>query len=373
MKDRILKYSKLPESEIGKIDEEHIEEVDSLIAKFEREVDSVEELFTESPRIGVSLSNFCDKGCSHCIADSNLKGGMMDFEDFSKVPERFFKIFSNADYGRTGDPMLYKSSGKDLADVISFLADYDLKNHTIASGIFLHQEMDELVEKIRRVKDRSNLGMESLLTFHLYYPSLDHGTLAKTFNKSIRKMARFSDKIILAVIGDTYFTETSLSSALDVFSENLSAIFEGLGPLERKAENNYLLRNNGRNTEIEIRTNPAIYPYGRFEKYLKGKGVYEDYLEKFPFFSKPIVCPDTGRLPGILIEYDGDVNVCGSFEAVATRETVIGNLFGKTYEEMEKLLLDFYRKEKDWVIENFDDILLGKKSTCKLCNRCYGL
>jgi hypothetical protein len=373
MRDKILKYSKLPESEISKVSKDHIKEVDSLIAKFEREVNSLEELFDERPRISISLSNFCDKGCSHCIADSNLNGGMMSFEDFSKVPERFFRIFSYADYGRTGDPMLYESCGKDLADVISFLANYELRNHTIASGIFVYKEMNELIEKIKRVKDQSDLSIESLLTFHLYYPSLDHETLAKAFNKSIRKMARFSDRIILAVIGDTYFTETSLSSALNVFSENLGAIFEGLDLVERKAENTYLLRSNGRDTEIEIRTNPAIYPYGRFEKYLKGKGVYEDYLDNFPFFSKPLICPDTGRLPGIIIEYDGGINVCGSFEAVATKETVVGNLFGKTYDELEKLLLDFYRKEKDWVIENFDDILLGKKSTCKLCNRCYEL
>jgi len=106
---------------------------------------------------------------------------------------------------------------------------------------------------------------------------------------------------------------------------------------------------------------------------LKRRGVYEDYSSAFIFGKKPIVCPDTGRLPGILIEYDGGINVCGSFEAVATRETVIGNLFGKKYDELEELLLGFYGKERDWVMRNVDNLLLSKKSSCKICNKCYEL
>jgi hypothetical protein len=40
--------------------------------------------------------------------------------------------------------------------------------------------------------------------------------------------------------------------------------------------------------KVEIRSNPAIYPYGRFEKYLKQKGVYDDYVKNFSFGEKYI-------------------------------------------------------------------------------------
>lgn len=370
MLENISKYSKLSKSEIEKISKDHLEEMDFVIGEFQREVESLEDLFVENPKIGISLSNVCDKGCSHCIADSTLNGGVMDFESLNKSPEKFLSIFSQADYGRTGDPMLYQSGNKDLADVISFLVNYGIKKHTIASGLFVHKEMNELIEKIRKIRNHNGLNIETLLTFHLYYPSFDND-LAKVFGKSVRKLAKISDKITLAVIGDTYFPETSLVKALDAFSDRFDTIFDGFDSCQKIGDNCYSVNGKDGGVKVDIVTNPAIHPYGRFEKYLKQKGVYRDYVDNFRFGNKPVLCPDAGRWPGMIVEYDGDINMCGAFEAVVSKETVVGNLFGKTYEELEKLLLDFYGKEKNWFIKNLDDLLLGKKSSCKVCNKCY--
>ena len=75
----------------------------------------------------------------------------------------------------------------------------------------------------------------------------------------------------------------------------------------------------------------------------------------------------------MIVEPNGDINMCGSFEAIAyPNVSVVSNIL-KPYENVEKELLRFYDKEKKWFINNFPDIALRKKTVCKIRNNCYGI
>jgi len=65
------------------------------------------------------------------------------------------------------------------------------------------------------------------------------------------------------------------------------------------------------------------------------------------------------------------LNLCASFEAVNCRDAIITNIFEKSFGEVEKDLLELYRIEKKWFIDNITEIREGRISTCKLKNNCY--
>lgn len=116
----------------------------------------------------------------------------------------------------------------------------------------------------------------------------------------------------------------------------------------------------------------AVYPFGRFEKKLKKDGLYNEYINKFSkIHPEPHICPDILEWPGMAVECNGDINMCGAFEAIANPNvTVVSNIL-KPFEEVESDLLNLHEKEKDWFLDNLPDIAFGEKSTCKIRNNCY--
>ena len=344
--------------------------IETVMRKFKRSPQKLREIFIDRPRLIFSLSNFCDKHCVHCIACSDIHGKMCDFEKLSKIPEEFFRIFEYVDFGRTGDPLLYKWRKKDLADVISLLfLKGGIRHFTIAAGLILSDKSYDVIKRIKKVKEHYGLSLESMLTFHLYYPfPISH--VCKAFQRSLRYLSEISEEITIAIIGDHFFTETSFLTALKTFRQNLETIFGCFQGGEKLEDDTFLLRINGKETKIEIKLNDVIYPLGRFKEYLQRKGRYEEYIKTFKV-RRHLVCPDIGRWPGIVLETNGDLNLCGHFEAINNDATRVTNIFTHSYEEIEEKLLDIYQLERRWFFAHLELLRQAKVSACKLENRCY--
>ena len=113
-----------------------------------------------------------------------------------------------------------------------------------------------------------------------------------------------------------------------------------------------------------------VYPLGRFRQYLKQLGVLQQYEEQFEQAMSDYVCPDLIKWPGIIIEPDGSLNLCASFEAITCAGAIATNIFTKPYAQVQEELMRFHYKEVRWFIDNLPDIIAGKVSTCKLKNKC---
>lgn len=104
---------------------------------------------------------------------------------------------------------------------------------------------------------------------------------------------------------------------------------------------------------------------------MSDKGILEQYETQFEQSMSDYVCPDLIKWPGIIIEPDGSLNLCASFEAVTSNGAIVGNIFSKSYEEVKHELIQFHRKEMGWFTKNISGIMAGNVSTCKLKNCCY--
>lgn len=339
------------------------------IEKSQKEVKDIRDVFSENPTLIITQSNMCDKGCTHCIANSTTNGEMMDYDKITSIDEDFYKIFKGVIFGRRGDPMLYNSREKDLADLIDFFTDYGIKQYSIAAGPFLNTP-HKITEKLSKLRRERRLDISSMLTFHLYYPFED---LVKVFKKSIDECLQFSYHLKITILGDNFFEETSLEKATKVFAENLDYLLDGIRIIEREDTGGFGIGHKNGYAALHIRFAQNVYPLGRFEQLLNQKGVLEEYTKSFySKIRKPVVCPDLLELSGLIIEPNGDINLCGAFEAVQSRATVIGNIFDEGYPAIEQKLIQFHEKEREWFLKNLERISSGEVHACKLENNMYG-
>ena len=133
----------------------------------------------------------------------------------------------------------------------------------------------------------------------------------------------------------------------------------------------YHAQNGTHETEIKIpQIDTRVYPLGRFRQYLAQLGMLQRYEEEFEKSMGDYVCPDLVKWPGVIIEPDGSLNLCASFEAITCAGAVVTNIFTKPPAQVQEELMRFHKKEVGWFINNLPDIIAGKVSTCKLKNKC---
>lgn len=340
----------------------------------EPDPENLKDIFSENPRLVFSLNNYCNKGCMHCVPEATAEeSDGIKYEDIIGLDPRYFNIFKKVDFGRKGDPMLWKSESHDISDLIEYFFSNDVEEATIATGVFKDRERwyERVTKNLEIVHSNHNSILETMITYHHYFPDMKADEIASVFNKTLQKCSKFSDKIVISIIGDRVYDDSSITSVQNSFLDNFDRIFNGFGL--RTSKNKIIAKREGKNTEILIPLpSDAIHPLGRFEKKLKKDNKYDKYLEMYnKMFSEPSNCPDGLNWPGIVIEPNGDINMCGAFEAIANPEvTVVSNIF-KPFEKVEEDLLDFYEIEKRYFKNNFPDIAFGRKSTCKIKNVCY--
>jgi len=330
------------------------------------------DLFAKNPRLIISPNNQCRGSCLHCVADSTPLGLTMPYEDFAGINPEFFRIFSAADFGRRGNPLLYHSNSKDLVDLMILLNENGINKFTLA--LALQNSPIPVIGKMEEFAKSKNVNIETMVTYHHYYSNLDKLKLAKDFNSTLINYLRFSKKIIISLLGDKYSQQepTKAEEVQKAFLDNWKTIFADIKLTSGDKDYPYHAQHMGIETEIKIPPlDSRVYPLGRFRQYLAQRKILEQYEERFEQGMSDYVCPDLIKWPGIIIEPDGSLNLCASFEAVACRGAIVSNIFTKSYSEVQEELVNFHKKEMHWFIDNLSDIIAGKVSTCKLKNKCY--
>ena len=337
-----------------------------------KDVKELSDLFTENPRLIITPNNKCAGSCLHCVADSTPSGTTMDYDDFAGIDSSFLDIFSVADFGRRGNPLLYHSAGHDLVDLMKLLYERGIEEFTLALALQNHS-----VPVLRRLKEfatERKTDIETMVTYHHYHPNLDRTKLAQDLNSTLINYLEFSKKIIISLLGDQYSQQepTMAEDVQKTFHDNWEIIFANISMTQTDDENTYHAQHGTNEAEIQIPPlDTRVYPLGRFRQYLKQLGVLQQYEEQFEQAMSDYVCPDLIKWPGIIIEPDGSLNLCASFEAIACRGAIVTNIFTKPYDQVRKELMQFHQRELNWFIDNLPDIIAGKVSTCKLKNNCY--
>ena len=297
----------------------------------------------------------------------------MSYDNFTKIDPEFIQIFNSADFGRRGNPLNYHSDGHDIVDLMSYLNKNTIKKFTIAAAI--PKISNNIIKRLEDFVSKKSPEIQTMLTYHHYFNNLDISKLSKDFNDSIKNHMRFSKKITLSLLGDKYQPGQDLSKAEEVvktFDQQFSTIFEGITLTKKENNKIYLAEYNGLKSEIFIPSvDTRVYPLGRFKNYLSEKGIFDEYTKNLEKSFSDYACPDLIKWPGIIIEPDGSLNLCGSFEAINCNKAVISNIFTKSFSEVKKELMSFHKGEMKWFIQNLDEIIAGKISTCKIKNNCY--
>jgi len=334
-------------------------------------VSQLSDLFCENPRLVITPNDDCDNGCLHCVADSTAKGTTIPYDAFKSIDPEFFKIFKTADFGRRGNPVLYRSQGSDLADMMGFLQSMGIQKFSIAAAI--RNSYPEIIPRLKKVVEEKGIGLDTMLTYHHYFPALDQVKLAKDMNAAIKDYILFSDKIIISLLGDNYSQKdpTMKQEVEETFNRNHGLIFEGI-ELAAAGENAYAARFKDHHAKISIpATDTRVYPFGRFREYLRYRSMLNEYTEKFEASLSDYVCPDMIRWPGIIIEPDGGLNMCASFEAINCRKAVVSNILDWPFDKVKSDLIRCHELEKEWFDKNIDSIMDGSAMSCKMKKGCY--
>lgn len=335
-------------------------------------VKELSDLFSENPRLIITPSDKCTGSCLHCVADSTPSGTTMIYDDFAGIDKSFLEIFSFADFGRRGNPLLYDSGGHDLVDLMKPLNERGISRFTLA--LALQNNPVQVLRRLEEFSQEADIEIETMVTYHHYHPNLDRTKLAKDLNLTLINYLGFSKKIIISLLGDQYSQQkpTKAEEVQRTFQDNWEIIFADIGMTPTEDENSYHAQYGTNEVEIKIpRLDTRVYPLGRYRQYLSQSGILQQYETQFEQAMSDYVCPDLVKWPGIIIEPDGSLNLCASFEAVACGGAIVTNIFTKPYNQVQDELIQFHQKELNWFIDNLSDIIAGKVSTCKLKNNCY--
>ena len=336
------------------------------------EVKELSDIFTKNPRLLISPNNRCAGSCLHCVADSTPSGITMSYDNFLGIDPQFLEIFSVADFGRRGNPLLYHSSGHDLVDLMKLLNEQEINEFTLALALQNHSI--PILKRLEEFATSRDADIETMVTYHHYHPDLNRTKLAKDVNSTLLNYLGFSRRIIISLLGDQYSQQepTKAEEVQRTFQDNWEIIFAGIEMTPIDHKQTYHAQHGINEAEVKIpRIDTRVYPLGRFRQYLDQFGLLQQYESQFEQAMSDYVCPDLVKWPGIIIEPDGSLNLCASFEAITCKGAVVTNIFNKPYAQVQEELMQFHQREVSWFIDNLPDIIAGKVSTCKLKNNCY--
>jgi len=342
----------------------------------DNEVKELSDLFAENPRLIISPTDECSEHCLHCVANSTPKGKAMPYNKFTKIDPEFLEIFSVADFGRRGNPLSYHSNGNDLADLLDYLlVNGGIEKFTLALAI--ENCSTPTISRLQDFVKNNRASIDTMITYHHYFENLDTNKLAQEFNLALKNYMRFSKKITISLLGDQFSQQnpTKAEEAQKTFNDNWGIIFKDIN-LTKIDDKNYHATYTSLSTWKEAniyipQIDTRVYPLGRFREYLSQRIMLQQYTAKFEQSLSDYVCPDLIKWPGIIIEPNGDLNLCASFEAIVCKDAVVTNIFRRSYEQVQNDLIKFHKKEMRWFIDNLSGIIDGKVSTCKLKNGCY--
>ena len=252
----------------------------------------LKDLFTPDSHLIITPSNFCCCDCLHCVADSTPHGGMMSYSYFAAIDPRFIQIFSSADFGRRGNPLLYHSHGHDLVDILQSLNEKGIKKFTLA--LTLQTSPLHVLERLENFVQSQPVTIETMVTYHHYFKDLDPLQLAHNFNATLKNYLPFSQKILISLLGDKYSQQqpTKAEEVEQAFKENFEIILADLQPAKVDSKN-YSVRHQGKEAKLYIPSiDTRVYPFGRFKNYLDQRGILAEYTQKLEQSLGNYACPD---------------------------------------------------------------------------------
>ena len=192
------------------------------------------------------------------------------------------------------------------------------------------------------------------------------------FNASLKNYMRFSNKILISLLGDQYGEPTKAEQVKKTFKGNWDIIFHDISLKPAEDGKKYHAQYQDKQADILIPPiDTRVYPMGRFRQELSQKRILKQYEKQFEESLSDYACPDLIKWPGIIIEPDGGLNLCASFEAINCKDAIVSNIFAKPFSKVKKELMQFHQRELGWFIQNIDGIVAGRVSTCKIKNNCY--
>lgn len=316
--------------------------------------------------LGLTLNDTCDKfanpekRCSHCVAGKG-DGRSMDLARLAAVDDRFFELFQEAAFGRKGEPMLYRNGNNTLADAVQLLIEKGLQQFSFYFGVFdpnnprYFEEYTRLVDIMQLEGVRFQAG----LTYHLFAP--DIVLFESGFRYAFEACFEFCDEITIDLLASEVMEETSVEALEQRFEHFKQFLFQDYGIIETE-EGTFVERDNRRVKLSYKGPSDNVYDLGEFKKTLERKGLTKRYREMMGLRIPPPICVSTMNHETIVVEPDGGVKTCLSFDGIYTCAKV--NLFEAGYEGVLAHLEKRFHAQREEIIARLPDIIYKRHSMC---------
>lgn len=313
---------------------------------------SIEEVIKNRERkmgLGLSVSNYCERNCIHCAANSSPKGRMVPYENLTGFSQRLIELIGSVNFGIEGEPFLYSYNGFDLGDIINHYIDEGINNFTISTGGFLNQPQAFLtIDKIRDVKN-----LDIRITYSKYSFSEDNDEI---FVNTLNFLLKTKSGIIVQLLGDNCYKETNIDGVIKDFKEIMQN--EGF----KEDGNNYF--KNGKRFKVNIMS--AVSDVGRFKNARKSLTLIEGKKFSEPRINLSYLCEHFMNYSNLNISSKGTARFCETMYSY-NKPGIVQDIYAKDGEkEFFRNWNEFNILCRDYFINNVNDIMMGNKTTC-LC------
>jgi len=286
----------------------------------------------------------------------------MDFFKLTGIDQRFWSLFRHAAIGRKGEPFLYNSYGNDLSSVVDYLIVKGIPEISFYFGVFNEDNPDYLIQ----TREMENLKLRnpfvrfiSGLTYHPFSPDMD--CFEQGFRYAFDSCFRFSDEISIELLASNVEEETSMENLASRFETFRKALLMNYEVVEK--EGNTIITKGLKRALLSYKQpNTSVYAMGEYKKTLLKKGLKEKYDEVMGEITYPPICASTLSHKYIVIEPDGGLKNCVSFEGMHTKSQF--NLFEEGYGNMVMWLGSRFHEQRDTIKSRLEDLIHKRHNMC---------
>ncbi|MBT5021191.1 hypothetical protein HOK51_10510 [Candidatus Woesearchaeota archaeon] len=358
----------------------------SLATRFDQHFKNFEDfLKKDTKNLGITLSDTCDKfqnksrRCSHCVAGKG-NNKFMDLDKLKNLDKKFFDLFKHAAFGRTGEPMLYKFQSTnqngnlfDFSDAVEFIVNKtDIPEVSFFLGVFNknnpnYKTQTKKLTNLKKLKKGNNKHFVTGLTYHPFAP--DKELFEESFKYEFNSCFEFSDEINIDLLTSEVLDDNAIDNLTNSFGEFEKDILKNYELVEKNNQKYIKKNKNNRLVEYVVKNiNTRVFDLGYFHTTLKDRGLLEKYQTMMGPKSYPPICVSTLKHNFIVIEPDGGVKTCVSFDGVnkPTKFNLFDDKFdGKEgYDGMVSWLEHRFNNQREEIIQNLPKLIQRNYSMC---------
>jgi len=204
-----------------------------------------------------------------------------------------------------------------------------------------------------------NVHISSGLTYHPFAP---HKQLFEDgFKYALDSCFEFSDEITIELLGSDVTKQTSIEEVKKQFAgfeTRLLADYD-IG----NEDDGLILKKGPRKVQLKYKEpNSKVYDQGLYKKTLESSGLLQKYSEVMGEKTYPPICTSTLNHNFIVVEPDGGIKTCVSFDGMHTQAQV--NLFKDGYSGVLEWLENRFHQQRDEIINRLPDIVYRRHSMC---------